>query len=66
MPPAAGYGGITLGLVRNACLQTLQITSMILMIAVCAAFFTIKLIARGAGTSESRRSSPSGLLGHGT
>jgi len=44
---AAGYGRITLGLVRNACLQTLQITSMILMIAVCAAFFSTVFIALG-------------------
>ncbi len=44
---AACYGRITLRLVRDACRQTLQITSMILLIAVCAAFFSTVFVALG-------------------
>ncbi len=44
---AAAYRRLTLETIRDACLQTLQITSMILMIAVTASFFSTVFVALG-------------------
>jgi tripartite ATP-independent transporter DctM subunit len=44
---AAAYGRLTLGVLKEACLQTLQITSMILMIAVAASFFATVFVSLG-------------------
>jgi tripartite ATP-independent transporter DctM subunit len=44
---AAAYGRLSLSLIREACMQTLLITSMILMIAVAAAFFSTVFVAVG-------------------
>jgi tripartite ATP-independent transporter DctM subunit len=47
MALAACYGRLSFSLVREACLQTLEITSMIMMIAVGAAFFSTVFVALG-------------------
>jgi tripartite ATP-independent transporter DctM subunit len=47
MALAAGYRRLTLETIKQACLQTLQITSMILMIAVTASFFSTVFVALG-------------------
>lgn len=44
---AAAYGRLSFTLMKEACIQTLQITSMILMIAVAAAFFSTVFVAIG-------------------
>lgn len=44
---AAAYGRLSFSLMKEACIQTLQITSMILMIAVAAAFFSTVFVAIG-------------------
>lgn len=44
---AAAYGRLNFSLMKEACIQTLQITSMILMIAVAAAFFSTVFVAIG-------------------
>jgi tripartite ATP-independent transporter DctM subunit len=47
MALAAFYGRLSFALVKDACIQTLEITSMILMIAVGAAFFSTVFVALG-------------------
>jgi tripartite ATP-independent transporter DctM subunit len=47
MALAACYGRLSLNLIKEACLQTLEITSMIMMIAVGAAFFSTVFVALG-------------------
>ena len=47
MALAAFYGRLSFGLVKDACISTLEITSMILMIAVGAAFFSTVFVALG-------------------
>lgn len=44
---AAAYGRLNLQVVKEACLSTLLITSMILMIAIAAAFFSTIFVAVG-------------------
>jgi TRAP-type mannitol/chloroaromatic compound transport system permease large subunit len=44
---ASFYGRMSIGLIKEACIQTLQITSMIMMIAVGAAFFSTVFVALG-------------------
>ena len=44
---AAAYGRLTYQVLRNACIETLQITSMILMIAVAASFFATVFVSLG-------------------
>jgi tripartite ATP-independent transporter DctM subunit len=44
---AAVYGRLSVSLFKEACIQTLVITSMILMIAVAAAFFSTVFVAVG-------------------
>ncbi len=44
---AACYGRLTFGTVKEACTQTLTITSMILMIAIGASFFSSVFVALG-------------------
>lgn len=44
---AAAYGRLSFSLMKEACLQTLLITSMILMIAVTASFFSTVFVAIG-------------------
>jgi tripartite ATP-independent transporter DctM subunit len=46
---AAIYRQLDLGVIKDACKRTLQITSMILMIAVGAGFFTTTFVALGGG-----------------
>ncbi|RPJ11592.1 MAG: TRAP transporter large permease subunit [Deltaproteobacteria bacterium] len=42
---AALYGNLSLKLIREACIQTLKITSMIMLIAVMASFFSTVFVA---------------------
>jgi len=44
---AAAYGRLTYEVFKDACIQTLQITSMILMIAVAASFFATVFVSLG-------------------
>ena len=44
---AAIYGRLTYQVLKEACIQTLQITSMILMIAVAASFFATVFVSLG-------------------
>ena len=44
---AACYGRLSLGLVKSACLQTLTITCMIMLIAMGASFFSTVFVALG-------------------
>jgi tripartite ATP-independent transporter DctM subunit len=44
---AAGYRRLSFSLIREACVGTLQITSMIMIIAVAAAFFSTVFVAVG-------------------
>jgi tripartite ATP-independent transporter DctM subunit len=46
---AAIYGQLSFQVVKEACLRTLQITSMILLIAVGASFFTSTFVTLGGG-----------------
>lgn len=46
---AGVYGQLSFRVVKEACLRTLQITSMILLIAVGASFFTSTFVALGGG-----------------
>ena len=46
---AACYGRLTFATVKEACTQTLTITSMILMIAIGASFFSSVFVALGGG-----------------
>jgi len=51
---AAVYRRLTFSLVKEACIGTLQITSMIMMIAVAAAFFSTVFVAVGGDEVISR------------
>ena len=42
---AAFYGNISWGLIREACIQTLKITSMIMLIAIVASYFSAVFVA---------------------
>lgn len=44
---AASYGRLSLGVIKDACQQTLSITAMIMMIAIGASFFSTVFVALG-------------------